>query len=143
MAATITRNVNFTWNNGATIVGNAVKTSAITANVASVRAFNNTQTIEAGVAIANGETINTIDVTTTADYTLMLTNKSQVSPGVLAVNVYSEYASGSYAHCGRIYPGESWGPVRMPGTTGGYPKIWVWSTTAVDLEVICGEATLA
>ena len=143
--ATITRNVNYTWNNGATIVGNAVKTSARLAHADSVRAFNNTQTITiTSSPVIGGEAINLIDVDPTNDYMLMITNKSQGTI-TLPVNLFVQYGAGNsdFVNCGRIYPGESWGPVRMPGTST-YPKIYALSTTtAVDVEVICGEAKRA
>jgi hypothetical protein len=134
--ATITRNVNFTWNNGYISVGNAVKTQSLLANASAIRAFSNTQ----AVGTAN-EPVNLLDVSIANQYVIMLTNKDATNFVVVKVEV----SAAAYHIIGRIYPGESWGPVRMPiPASTPYPRLAVQADTgACDVEVICGEAARA
>jgi len=133
---TITRNVNFSWNNGVTSVGNAVKTATLVGNVTNARAFSNTQAV--GTA---EEPVELLDVSITQQYVVMLTNKDATNYVVVKV----ETGAATYHIIGRIYPGESWGPVRMPvPASTPYPRLAVLADTAAcNVEVICGEALLA
>jgi hypothetical protein len=134
--ATITRNVNFTWNNGYISVGNAVKTQSLLANASAIRAFSNTQ----AVGTAN-EPVNLLDVSIANQYVIMLTNKDATNFVVVKVEV----SAAAYHIIGRIYPGESWGPVRMPiPASTPYPRLAMQADTLpCDVEVICGEAARA
>lgn len=133
---TITRNVNFSWNNGTTSVGNAVKTATLLGDVTNSRAFSNTQLV--GTA---EEPVELLDVSIAQQYVVMLTNKDATNYVVVKVEV----SAAAYHIIGRIYPGESWGPVRMPiPASTPYPRLAVQANTAAcNVEVICGEALLA
>ena len=133
---TITRNVNFSWNNGTTSVGNAVKTATLLGDATNSRAFSNTQLV--GTA---EEPVALLDVSITQQYVVMLTNKDATNFVVVKVEV----SAAAYHIIGRIYPGESWGPVRMPvPASTPYPRLAVLADTAAcSVEVICGEALLA
>jgi len=133
---TITRNVNFSWNNGITSVGNAVKTATLLGNATNARAFSNTQLV--GIA---EEPVALLDVSITQQYVIMLTNKDATN----FVTVKVETGASTYHIIGLIYPGESWGPVRMPvPASTPYPRLAVLANTdPCNVEVICGEALLA
>ena len=132
---TITRNVNFSWNNGVTSVGNAVKTATLVGDVINVRAFSNTQ----AVAISPIEVVALLDVLTTNDYVIMLTNKDATN--YVTVSIDNGATPNVNIVCGKIYPNESWGPVRMPASATGYPRLSVQADTlACNVEIICGEA---
>ena len=133
---TITRNVNFSWNNGTTSVGNAVKTATLLGDATNSRAFSNTQLV--GTA---EEPVALLDVSIAQQYVVMLTNKDATNYVVVKVEV----SAAAYHIIGRIYPGESWGPVRMPvPASTPYPRLAVLADTAdCNVEVICGEALLA
>ena len=132
---TITRNVNFSWNNGTTSVGNAVKTATLVGDVLNVRAFSNTQL----VATTPIEPVALLDVVTTNDYVVMLTNKDATN--YVTVSIDNAASSNVNIVCGKIYPNESWGPVRMPASATGYPRLSVQANTGdCNVEVICGEA---
>jgi hypothetical protein len=131
---TITRNVNFSWNNGTTSVGNAVKTATLVGNATNARAFSNTQLIGTGI-----EPVALLDVVTTNDYVVMLTNKDTLN--YVTVSIDNAATSNVNIVCGKIFPNESWGPVRMPASATGYPRLSVQANTgACNVEVICGEA---
>ena len=134
---TITRNVNFSWNNGITSVGNAVKTATLLGNATNARAFSNTQL----VLHTADEPVELLDVSITQQYVIMLTNKDVTN----FVTVKVETAVATYHIIGRMYPGESWGPVRMPvPASTPYPRLAVRADTgSCNVEVICGEALLA
>ena len=134
---TITRNVNFSWNNGTTSVGNAVKTATLLGNETNSRAFSNTQL----VLHTADEVVELLDVSITQQYVVMLTNKDATNYVVVKVEV----SAAAYHIIGRIYPGESWGPVRMPvPASTPYPRLAVRADTgSCNVEVICGEALLA
>ena len=134
--ATITRNVNFSWNNGYISVGNAVKTQSLLANASAIRAFSNTQAVGTST-----EPVDLLDVSIADQYVIMLTNKNATNFVVVKVEV----SAAAYHIIGRIYPGESWGPVRMPiPASTPYPRLAVQANTAAcNVEVICGEALLA
>jgi transcription antitermination factor NusG len=133
---TITRNVNFSWNNGTTSVGNAVKTATLLGDVTNSRAFSNTQLV--GTA---EEPVELLDVSIAQQYVVMLTNKDATNYVVVKVEV----SAAAYHIIGRIYPGESWGPVRMPmPASTPYPRLAVEANAgACDVEVVCGEAARA
>lgn len=45
------------------------------------------------------------------------------------------------AICGRMYPGECFGPVRLPAQATGYPKLtMVADTAACRVEIVAAEA---
>lgn len=131
--ATITRNVNFTWNNGYISVGNAVKTQSLLANTSAIRAFSNTQAVG-----TSNEPVDLLDVSIADQYVIMLTNKNATNFVVVKVEV----SAAVYHIIGRIYPGESWGPVRMPvPASTPYPRLAMQAdSSACDVEVVCGEA---
>jgi hypothetical protein len=131
---TITRNVNFSWNNGVTSVGNAVKTATLVGDVINVRAFSNTQFVQTAI-----EPVALLDVVTTNDYVVMLTNKDTTN--YVTVSIDNGAATNVNIVCGKIFPNESWGPVRIPASATGYPRLSVQAnTTQCNVEVICGEA---
>ena len=132
--STITRNVNFTWNDGAVSVGNAVKTNGVDPVATSVRAFNNTQALVTNII----EAVDLLDVDTAAQYVIMLTNKDATN--YIEVSVDASALVNTIV--GRMYPGESWGPVRMMvPTTGVYPQLSMKCVLGTaNVEVICGEA---
>jgi hypothetical protein len=134
--ATITRNVNFTWNNGYISVGNAVKTQSLLANASAIRAFSNTQLVGTST-----EVVDLLDVSTGDQYVIMLTNKQATG----YVEVMIERSAAAYTIIGLIYPGESYGPVRMPAPAASpYPRLAVKAyTNTCNVEVVCGEAAIA
>jgi hypothetical protein len=134
---TITRNVNFSWNNGITSVGNAVKTATLLGNASNAIAFSNTQSVDNTLQV-----VELLDVpATTVEYVLMLTNKDTVSASTNYV-VVQVYNGSAYTIVGRMYQGESWGPVRM--VLGAAPRFWMVTATAtaINVEVICGAALI-
>jgi hypothetical protein len=134
---TITRNVNFSWNNGITSVGNAVKTATLLGSALNAIAFSNTQSVDNTLQV-----VELLDVpATTREYVLMLTNKDTVSASSNYV-IVQVYNGTGYTIVGRMYQGESWGPVRM--VLGATPRFYVATATAtaINVEVICGEALI-
>jgi hypothetical protein len=104
-----------------------------------------TQTIENALAgpRVNGlqsvgtskEAVALADTDTTKQYMVLLRNTDPTN----YVTVYGRPdATPNDCAVGIMLPGESWGPVRMPALTGGYPLLYVKADTAacqVDVQV--------
>jgi hypothetical protein len=79
------------------------------------------QTVETAV-----DNMSTGDVLLTDDYAVRLENEDKTN----YVTVYAVYSDNSRIQIGKMYPGESWGPVRFPPKSPNYPYIQLLANTA-------------
>ena len=129
----ITRNINFGFSSGGIEASNTTKTNGVDPDATSVRAFKNVQ-----IAGTSAEDVNLLDLTLTEEHIVLFTNKDATN----FVDIYvRKDATPTDTHVGRIYNTESWGPVRMPAQSGGYPKLrFIADTAACNVEVVACEA---
>jgi hypothetical protein len=131
--AAITCNVNFQFKLGGIEASNTTKTQDMDPDATAVRAFKNVQAIG-----TSAEDVDMQDLTLTEQQKVMFTNKDATN----FVDIYvRKDATPTDTHVGRIYPSETWGPVRMPAQSGGYPKLRLQADTAAcNVEVVACEA---
>jgi hypothetical protein len=134
--AVITRNVKFQFSSGGIEASNTTQTNGVDPDTTAVRAFKNVQ-----IAGTSSEDVDLQDLTLTEQHIVMLTNKDATN----YVEIYDRKdATPTDTLTGIIYPGETYGPVRRPAQSGGYPKLRVLANTAAcNVEVVACEAKRA
>ena len=132
MANEITIVGKLTVTKGGTSVTNT--TSSKTQTMAAAAALMDHFTQDVGTS--REEVAIATHVDTTDEYGVLLRNADATN----YVIVELEYSSAAYVVAGRMRPGETWGPVRFPARSGGYPKTHTTANTAACIvEVVCAE----
>jgi hypothetical protein len=112
--------------------GTGTKTQTIQSNLTGVVHH----TVQS-VGHAEAEALSLGDVTLTADHMVLLINRDATN----FVTVNANKSADHLAVCGKMLPGESWGPVRLLAQTASYPSITLQADTADCLvEVVACDA---